>query len=123
MLYCIFCYAREVAGLAMTTEQVTEVMGNIGAVCEKLTKEGKLGPAVRLAPTTAARTLRKDQDPPIVMDGPFAETKEQLLGFYIVRCASHDEAVEVARELGVAVPAGCYEVRPVETFDPGVDVT
>ena len=45
----------------------------------------------RLLPTTAATTLRKD-DPPLVLDGPYAETKEQLLGFYLVDCKNLDEA-------------------------------
>ena len=50
-------------------------------------------------PTTAATTLRKDETP-LVLDGPFAETKEQLLGFYVVDCADLDEALDIARELG-----------------------
>ena len=50
-------------------------------------------------PTTAATTLRKDREPPLVIDGPFAETKEQLLGFYVVDCATLEEALEIAREL------------------------
>ncbi len=49
----------------------------------------------RLMPTTAATTLRKDQEPPLVVDGPFAETKEQLLGFYIVDAQSLDEVLRV----------------------------
>ncbi len=59
------------------------------------------------------------QDPPLVIDGPFAETKEQLLGFYIVDCATLDEAIEVARELAGANPGGAYEIRPVSVFRPG----
>ena len=73
----------------------------------------------RLLPTTAAKTLRKDREPPLVVDGPFAETKEQLLGFYIVDCKNLDEAVEVARDLGAANPGGAYEIRPVGVFNPG----
>ena len=69
-------------------------------------------------PTTAATTLRKD-DPPLVLDGPFAETKEQLLGFYVVDCKNLDEALEVARDLGEANPGGAYEIRPVGTFNAG----
>ena len=54
----------------------------------------------------------------MVFDGPFAETKEQLLGFYIVECASRDEAVDVAKDLGSANPGGSYELRPVAVFHP-----
>ena len=57
----------------------------------------------------------------LVVDGPFAETKEQLLGFYIVDCETREEAVEVARELaGVATHGtGSYEIRPLMLFRPG----
>jgi hypothetical protein len=54
-----------------------------------------------------------------VMDGPFAETKEQLLGFYVVDCPGLDDVLEFARELGEANPGGSYEIRPVLGFDPG----
>ena len=63
-------------------------------------------------------SARKD-DPPLVLDGPYAETKEQLLGFYLVDCKNLDEALEVAGELGAANPGGAYEIRPVGLFVPG----
>jgi hypothetical protein len=56
----------------------------------------------------------------VVIDGPFAETKEQLLGFYIVDCATLDEAIETAQDLGRASStAGAYEIRPLLLFRPG----
>ncbi len=55
---------------------------------------------------------------PLVIDGPFAETKEQLLGFYVVDCASLEEAIEIAKELGAANPGGAHEIRPVGVFFP-----
>jgi hypothetical protein len=88
-------------------------------VQEKLARAGKLGPVARLLPTTAATTLRKDGEPPLVIDGPFAETKEQFLGFYIVNCSGLEEALDIARELGRANPGGAYELRPVDLFFPG----
>ena len=72
----------------------------------------------RLLPTTAATTLRKD-DPPVVLDGPFAETKEQLLGFYVIDCKDLDEALDAARDLAAVNPGGAYEIRPVGMFTPG----
>jgi hypothetical protein len=54
-----------------------------------------------------------------VLDGPYAETKEQLLGFYLVDCASLEEALAIARELARANPGGAYEIRPVSLFLPG----
>src|SRR5258707_4687340 len=73
---------------------------------------------LRLLPTTADTTLRKTQEPPLVIDGPFAETKEQLLGFYIIDVDNLDEAVGVARELAAAHPRGAYEIRPVALYNP-----
>ena len=95
--------------------------GTLAVVQEKLIQQGRLGPVARLLPTTAAATLRKE-DPPLVLDGPYAETKEQLLGFYIVDCKNLDDALDVARELGSANPGGAYEVRPVGVFRPGGDL-
>ena len=55
----------------------------------------------------------------MVIDGPFAETKEQLLGFYVVDCASLEETLAIARELAAANPGGAYEIRPIGLFNPG----
>jgi hypothetical protein len=87
-------------------------------VQKKLAEQGRLGPVARLLPTTSATTLRKE-DPPLVIDGPFAETKEQLLGFYVVDCKNLDDALDVARDLGRANPGGAYEIRPVGLLNPG----
>ena len=123
MLYAILCYHDEKVVGSWTRQEDEAVMVKLAAVQEKLTRQGRLGPVARLLPTTAATTLRKDGDPPLVLDGPFAETKEQLLGFYIVDCAALDEAIEIARELGRANPGGAYEIRPVGTFRPGSAAT
>ncbi len=115
MLYAILCYHDEDTVGSWSKEQDDAVMKKLAVVQDKLTKQGRLGPVARLLPTTAATTLRKD-DPPVVIDGPFAETKEQLLGFYVVDCKNLDEALDVARDLGAANPGGAYEIRPVGMF-------
>jgi hypothetical protein len=56
----------------------------------------------------------------MVTDGPFTETKEQLLGFYVVDCADRDAAIAAARELRHANPSAMYEIRPVSLYRPGV---
>jgi hypothetical protein len=116
MQYAILCYHDEKVTCAWSKEDDDAVMAKLGVVMEKLTRQGKLGPVARLVPTTAATTLRKDREPPLIIDGPYAETKEQLLGFYIVDCASLDEALDIARELAQANPGGAYEIRPVGFF-------
>ena len=122
MLYTLLCYNSEDVVFSWTQEEDDAVMSRLSVVHERLHREGKLGPSLRLLPTTAATTLRKS-DPPLIIDGPFAETKEQLLGFYVVDCETLDEALEIARELGRANPGGAYEVRPVRLFVPGAPMT
>jgi hypothetical protein len=119
MQYAILCYHDETITGAWSQEQDDAVMAKLAVVQDKLARQGKLGPVARLLPTKAATTLRKDREPPLVIDGPFAETKEQLLGFYVVDCADLDEVLDIARELGAANPGGAYEIRPIGVFHPG----
>jgi hypothetical protein len=119
MLYAILCYHQEDVVCAWTAAEDAAVMDKLAVVQERLARAGKLGPVARLLPTTAATTLRKDTDPPLVLDGPFAETKEQLLGFYVIDVADLEEALGVARDLGKVNPGGSYELRPLGLFYPG----
>src|SRR5215510_10787865 len=119
MQYAILCYHDEKVTSAWSKEHDDAVMAKLGAIRERLERQGKLGPVARLLPTTAATTLRKDREPPLVIDGPFAETKEQLLGFYVVDCASLEEVLQIAQELAAANPGGAYEIRPIGVFNPG----
>ncbi|WP_421936661.1 YciI family protein [Phenylobacterium sp.] len=121
MLYALLCYNDEATVWSWDKAQESEVMDRLGAVRARLEKQGKLGPSLRLLPTTAATTLRKS-DPPLVLDGPFAETKEQLLGFYIIDVADLDEAIAVAKDLGEANPGGSYEIRPLAVYSAGADL-
>lgn len=119
MLYAILCYASEDVVCSWSKEQDDPVMEKLIGVQEKYAQAGRLGPVARLLPTTAATTLRKVKGESIVIDGPFAETKEQFLGFYTLECADLDEAVDFARELSEVNPSGgSYEIRPVSLFNP-----
>ncbi|UGY05633.1 YciI family protein [Bradyrhizobium quebecense] len=118
MLYAILCYHDEDMVGSWSKEHDASVMQKLSVVQDELAKQGRLGPVARLLPTTAATTLRKE-NPPLVLDGPFAETKEQLLGFYLVEGKNLDEVLDIARDLGEANPGGTYEIRPVGYFTPG----
>jgi len=118
VLYAILCYNSEDAVYSWPKEQDDAVMGRLGEVQQKLARSGRLGPVARLMPTTTATTLRKDREPALVIDGPFAETKEQLLGFYVIECSNLEQALETARELGNANPGGAYEIRPISILNP-----
>jgi hypothetical protein len=119
MLYALLCYHDEDVVCSWSKEEDDAVMERLHVVHEDLARKHRFGPSLRLLPTTAATTLRKDSDPPLIIDGPYAETKEQLLGFYLIDCETLDEALEAARALARANPGGAYEVRPVGLFVPG----
>ena len=119
MLYAVLCYNSEDSVFSWSKQEEEAVMSKLIAAQEKMAKAGRLGPVARLMPTTAATTLRKDREPAVVIDGPFAETKEQLLGFFVIDCQSLEHALETARELGRANPGGSYEIRPLLEFWPG----
>jgi hypothetical protein len=116
MLYAILCYNSESLVGSWTKEEDDAVLAKRAVVKEKLAAQGKLGPVARLMPTTAAVTVRAGREP-LVLDGPFAETKEQLLGIYIVDCATLDEVIEAAR--GMMDETGAFEIRPLRMFTPG----
>jgi hypothetical protein len=119
MRYAILCYDSEAAIRSWTAEEDAAVIAKLEVVQDKLKREGKLGPVARLMPTTSAATLRKGRGT-VLMDGPFAETKEQLLGFFIVEVETFEDAVAAAQELAEASGSrGCYELRPISIFKPG----
>jgi hypothetical protein len=123
MLYAILCYNDEAAVGAWTQEEDAACMTRLRVVQDGLARAGRLGPVARLLPTTAAVTLRKSRED-LVLDGPFAETKEQLLGFYLVECETLDAALDTARDLARANPGtGSYELRPVGYYHAGGDST
>jgi len=118
MFYCILCYNLESEVEAWTREKEATVLAKREGVTRKLAAQGRLGPMGRLMPTTTAMTVRRASREPLVLDGPYAETKEQLLGFYLVDCKSLEDALEVAR--GLVGETGSMEVRPLSTFYPGI---
>jgi hypothetical protein len=118
MLYALLCYNDENVVWSWTKAEDDAVMARLTEVQERLIKAGQMGPSLRLLPTTAATTLRKSQEPPLVIDGPFAETKEQLLGFYVIDVPDLNAALDIARQLGDANPGGSYEIRPVALYNP-----
>jgi hypothetical protein len=120
MIYAILCYAHEETVFAWSKEEEAAVMAKLYAVQAPLEKAGKLGPVGRLMPTTAATTVRKGRGELLVLDGPFAETKEVLLGFYTADFETLDEAVTFAKDLSAVNPgSSSYEIRPFYVFHPG----
>jgi hypothetical protein len=118
MLYAILAYHVEAEVMSWTPEQDATVMTGLLAVHDRLNANKLLGPAARLGATADARTLR-GPGAGMVVDGPFAETKEQLLGLYVVDCDDADAALAVARDLRRANPSAVYEIRPIRRYIPG----
>ena len=73
-----------------------------------------------LQPTATATTVRTENGRPLVLDGPFAETKEQLAGYYTLDCKDLDEAIEWAAKIptGCKCGEGCIEIRPLAAIPP-----
>lgn len=119
MLYAVLCYNDENAVATWTKEEDDACMARLAEVESGMKAKGKLGPVARLLPTTSATTLRKGSGAPLIIDGPFAETKEQFLGFYLADCDTLEEAIAFASDLAKANPGGGgYEIRPVGVFHP-----
>ena len=118
MFYAILAYHVEQTIQSLTPQEDAALMDDLHKVHDRLTSEGALGPAARLGATADAVTLRGSGDG-VVIDGPFAETKEQLLGLYVLDCATREEAIAVARDLRRVNPSAVYEIRPILLYLPG----
>ncbi|TPK58857.1 YciI family protein [Mesorhizobium sp. B2-4-19] len=118
MFYAILAYHVEDAIKALTPQEDAALMAELLKINTRLREEGTLGPSARLGATQDAFTLRGPGDG-VVIDGPFAETKEQLLGLYVVDCVTRDEAIAIARDLRRVNPTAVYEIRPILLFKPG----
>lgn len=114
MRYMMLVYSNEGPdGLA--PEEAERIRAGHRTVMEEATRRGVLIGAEPLAPTSTATTVRMQGGKVFVTDGPFAETKEHLAGYYIIECENLDEAIEWAAKIPTACygGTGCIEVRPM----------
>jgi hypothetical protein len=118
MYYVILAYHEQGVVESWSKEEDAALMGELLKINDRLVQQKSLGPAARLGPTESAVTLR-GKGAGLVTDGPFAETKEHLLGLYVVDFPSIDEAIAAARELRQVNPTAVYEIRPVQLYVPG----
>jgi hypothetical protein len=113
MRYMLLIYGDEAAFADMDPGQVSETMQEYEKYSAWLVEKGWMRAGDPLADTDKATTVRVRDGQTLTTDGPFAETKEQLGGYYIVECANLDEAIEAAAKLPAASHGGCVEVRPI----------
>jgi hypothetical protein len=119
MLYAILAYHVEEDVASWSPQEDAALMLDLDKVHDRLNQEGRMGPAARLGATKRACVLR-GPGKGFVTDGPFTESKEQLLGFYVIDCADRDAAIAAARDLRQVNPSAMYEIRPVLLYRPSV---
>jgi len=112
MRYVLLICDDEAALLTRPPEQNAAFMAEYGAFSEEMATRGVLVEGARLRPTSDATTVRVRAGEVLTADGPFAETKEQMGGYYVVDCKDLDEAIEIAAKIPSA-REGTIEVRPV----------
>jgi hypothetical protein len=116
MRYMLLIYTREDALAKSSQEEMQQVMNGHWAVMREARAQGALEAAEPLAGTNTATTVRVQNGTSVITDGPFAETKEQLAGYYILDCKNLDEAISWAGKIPTACGGleGCVEVRPLQ---------
>jgi hypothetical protein len=119
MRYMFLIYSNESSEAAASAEARRTAVGRHNAVMDEARTRGVLRGADPLKPTSTATTVRPAGRKAIITDGPFAETKEQLAGYYIIECRDLDEAIEWARKIPTACQGGdgCVEIRPIHEIE------
>ena len=112
MRYMLLICSDESAVGSLSPEEGSAMLAEYGTFMEEMNRRGVLQGGERLRPTTDATTVRVRDGEVLTSDGPFAETKEQVGGFYIVDCKDLDEAIDVASKIPGALH-GSIEVRPI----------
>ncbi|RWA68312.1 YciI family protein [Mesorhizobium sp.] len=112
MKYVLLVYGQEKGLFALTPQQSAKLDADSLAYDRKLEGQGKLIIAQALQPVKMSKSLRRRKGKRLVTDGPFAETKEQLLGFVMIEAADLDEALEIAEGIPLA-ELGTVEVRAI----------
>ncbi len=116
MRYVLLIYENERAAAQSEAEQAV-TLGRWFEYTEALRGAGKMLGGEALQPTTTATTVRAAAGQPLIVDGPFAETKEQLGGYFLIDAADLDEAIARAAKMPNLDAGGSVEVRPVMEFD------
>jgi len=116
MRYMLLVYSKETDRDKVPAEEWERIKAAHWAVMEETSKRGILRVAEPLKPTSTATTVRVQGGKTLITDGPFAETKEQLAGYYILECKDLDEAIHWAAKIPSACQGseGCIEIRPIE---------
>jgi hypothetical protein len=123
MRYMMLIYSKE-SHAELSAEQAAEIRNAHRKAMQEATEKGVLVAAEPLAPTTMATTIRMQDGKALITDGPFAETKEQLAGYYIIDCQDLEEAIEWAAKIPSTCKggSGCIEIRPMPGLPKGYEL-
>ena len=111
MLYTVLIYGDDGLYDRLSEAEQEAVLVQHRALQSSLKEKGTYRGSVRLMPPSTAMSVKENASKPMVLDGPFAETKEQILGLYLLEAESMEEALEAAKALPIGVAS--MEVRPV----------
>ena len=114
MRYMFLMYSRETPE-GPSPEEIEYLIRTHGALIKDARQKGVLLAVEGLKPSSTATTIRTTDGKALMLDGPFAETKEQLAGYYILECRDLDEAVEWGKRIPTSCKGapGAIEIRPV----------
>ncbi len=115
MQYMLMCCIDEGRWDAMPEAGRDAIMRDYGAWVAEMERLGKHVASARLAPPSSAQTVRVQGGKRLVMDGPFAETKEQFGGYHVLECSGIDEALALAGRIPTLPHGGVVEVRALES--------
>lgn len=112
MKYILLIYGNEKEWEALSPEEMEKIYAEHGAYSEAMEKAGVMRGGAELKPVSTATTLRFENGKPTMVDGPFAETKEQLAGYYLIEVDNLEQALDWAAKMP-GMDSGSVEVRPL----------
>lgn len=118
MRYMLLCCIDENHWTGLEDAERNAVMQAYGTWTRQLEESGQHVLSARLQPTATAATVRRQRGKPTVVDGPFAETKEQVGGFHLIDAANLEQAVSIAEGIPTLRVGGTVEVRPLRPESP-----
>jgi hypothetical protein len=114
MKYLLMCCFDEKIWEELPEPRRDRIMDDYRALEQELKKSGHYRAGAKLGPSSATTTVRMKNGKPVITDGPFAETKEQIGGYHLIECGNLDEAIAIAMRIPTLPAGGTIEVRPVE---------
>ena len=113
MQYLLMCCFEESRWAKLPEVERDRIMSQYGKLVQELKQRGTLLAGAKLDAASRAVTVREKNGSALLIDGPFAETKEQLGGYHLIECQDRDEAVAIARRIPTLAAGGTVEVRPL----------